>query len=162
MSAETLQAYVSLAGLVLALVGLPILFLQIRAIQRSVRSAAHAAIYAQAADFRAHLVERPHLRGYFFDGVDIAPEHPEYERVVTIAELFLNELEHITVMADSFGRENRPALERFARLALARSPILRRRLREDPDAYSDVMRRYLDVGRSEDAAREMDGRRGTA
>ena len=41
MSAETLQAYVSLAGLVLALVGLPILFLQIRAIQRSVRSAAH-------------------------------------------------------------------------------------------------------------------------
>ena len=143
MSAETLQAYVSLAGLILAIVGLPILFLQIRAIQRSVQSGAHAAIYAQAADFRAHLVAYPHLRKYLFDGVEIEPDHPDYDRVVTIAELFLNEIEHITVMGDTFGRGNRPALERFARHALDGSPIMKRRLVENRVAYSDVFDRYL-------------------
>jgi len=144
MSAETLQAYVSLAGLILAIVGLPILLLQIRALQRSVQSGAHAAIYEQAADFRSHLVRYPHLRKYFFDGVEIAPDHEEYDRVVTIAELFLNEIEHITVMADAFGRSNRPALERFARHTLDRSPIMKRRLVENRVAYSDVFDRYLE------------------
>ena len=143
MSADTLQAYVSLAGLILAIVGLPILILQIRAIQRSIRSGAHAAIYAQAADFRSHLVDHPHLRKYFFDGVEIEPDHPEYDRVVTIAELFLNEIEHITVMGDTFGSANRPALERFARHALDASPIMRRRLKENRAAYSDVFDRFL-------------------
>ena len=143
MPAETLQAYVSLAGLVLAIIGLPILILQIRAIQRSIRSGAHAAIYAQAADFRAHLVDHPHLRKYFFEGVDIEIGHPEYDRVVTIAELYLNEIEHITVMGDSFGSSNRPALERFARHALESSPIMRRRLKENRKAYSDVFDRFL-------------------
>ena len=142
MSIEALQAYVSLAGLILAIVGLPILILQIRAIQRSIRSGAHAAIYAQAADFRSHLVDHPHLRKYFFDGVEIEPDDPEYDRVVTIAELFLNEIEHITVMGDSFGSGNRPALERFARHALDSSPIMRRRLKENRAAYSDVFDRF--------------------
>lgn len=143
MSSESLQAYVSLAGLILAVVGLPILILQIRAIQRSIRSSAHAAIYAQAADFRSHLVDHPHLRKYFFEGVAIEPDDPEYDRVVTIAELFLNEIEHIAVMSDTFGSGNRPALERFARNALESSPIMRRRLSENRVAYSDVFDRFL-------------------
>lgn len=139
MSAETLQAYVALAGLILATVGLPILVLQIRALQRSVQSGAHAAMYAQAADFRSHLVAHPHLRQFFFDGAEIGPEHAEYDRVVTIAELFLNYLEHIAVMEDSFGSRNRAALRRFVGHALDRSPILRRRLAENRAAYSPAL-----------------------
>lgn len=136
MSAETLQAYATVAGLALAIVGLPIVILQIRALQRSVRSGAHASIYEQAANFRGHLVDHPHLRKYIFDGVEIEPHHAEYDRVVTIAEVFLNQLEHIAVMGDSFGRRNRPYLERFVRHALANGPVLRRRLAENPAAYS--------------------------
>jgi hypothetical protein len=146
MSTDTLQAYVALAGLILAMVGLPILVLQIRALQRSVRSGAHAAMYAQAADVRSHLVEYPQLRKYFFDGVEIGPDNEEYDRVVTIAELFLNYLEHIAVMEDSFGRGNRAALQRFVDHALDRSPILRRRLSENPAAYSDALRVHCGVG----------------
>jgi hypothetical protein len=61
------------------------------------------------------------LRKYFFDGVDIQPGDPDYERAVTIAELFLNYLEHIAVLSDSFGERNVPALQRFLRTTLARS-----------------------------------------
>lgn len=143
MTAESLQAYVSFAGLTLAMIGLPILLLQIRELQRSVRSGAHAAIYEQAADFRSHLVEHPHLRRYFFDRREIAPDHEEYERVVTIGEMFLNQLEHIAVMGDSFGRQNKAALHSYIRNSLENSPILMRRLRENPEAYSHALRPLL-------------------
>lgn len=143
MTAEAVQAWASIVGLVLALIGLPILFLEIRGVQRSVRSAAHAAIYAQAADFRSHLVQHPHLRKYFFGGVEIAPGDREYDRAVTIAELFLNYLEHVVVTIDSFGRSNRGSLERFVRTSLARSPLLRERLERDRDAYSHALLAFV-------------------
>jgi hypothetical protein len=139
MSAESLQTFVSLGGLILAVVGLPTLFIQIRELQRSVQSQVHAASYVQAAEFRAHLIAYPQLRKYFFDGAEIAPGHAEYDRTVTIAESYLNYLEHIAVMADSFGRRNRTALDRFCRNALAHGPILRRRLEENPAGYSDAL-----------------------
>lgn len=143
MTAEFLQAYVSVAALILAMIGLPILFVQIRELQRSVRSGAHAAIYEQAADFRSHLVQYPHLRRYFFEGREIAHDHEEYDRVVTIGEMFLNQLEHIAVMGDTFGRRNRESLDRYVRNALENSPILTRRLTENPAAYSHALGRFL-------------------
>lgn len=145
MTPDSLQAYASVAGLILATIGLPVLLLQIRELQRSVRSGAHAAIYEQAADFRSHLVQYPHLRPYFFDGREIAPDHEEYDRVVTIGEMFLNQLEHIAVMADSFGRENKGALHRYVRNALENSPVLLRRIAENPAAYSPALVGFVPV-----------------
>jgi hypothetical protein len=144
-----LQALISGAGLLLALVGLPILIVQLRELQRSVRGGAHAAIYAQASEFRAHLVEHPRLRKYLFDGAEITPDHPdgeEYDRVLSLAELYLNYLEHVTVMADSFGKGNRPVLDRFVTSALAASPVMRRRLSEQRDFYSPALARRLPTG----------------
>lgn len=143
MSLEALQTIVSLAGLVLALIGLPLLALQLRDVQRSLRGSVHAAMYEQGADFRSHLVEHPHLRRYFFENEEIDPGDDEYDRVLTIAELFLNYLEHITVMMDGFGRRNRPALERFVQTALRGSAVLRNRLAENREAYSDALVAFL-------------------
>ncbi len=144
MSLDALQMFASLGGLVIATIGLPLLYVQLRDVKRTLRSSTHAAIYQQAADVRAHLVEYPQLRRYFFDGVDINADHPEYDRVVTLAELFLNYLEHIAVLGDSFGRENRPALARFTRTTLARSPILQRHLAANRASYSDALQRYIE------------------
>lgn len=143
MAAETIQTVVAVAGLVLALVGLPALFLQVRDLRQSIQSQAHAAMYAQSADFRSHLVQFPHLRRYLFDGVEIRPDHADHDRVATLAEIFLNCLEHVAVMGDSFGRHNRAALDRFCRTSLANGPILRQRLLENRDAYSGALTAYL-------------------
>ncbi len=142
MSPEMLEAVASLATFALALVGLPFLIIQLRHLQRSVESGAHAAIYSQGSDVRAHLVEHPHLRPYFFDGADIDPDDPEYPRVLSIAELFLNYLEHVAVLGDTLGAHNRASLDRFVRNSLARSPVLRRRLEEDPASYSHALQAY--------------------
>lgn len=144
MSLEILQLIVSIGALLVAAVGVPLLYYQLRGVRRTIYSTTHAAIYEQAADFRAHLVEYPHLRKYFFDGVEITPEHDDYERVVTLAELYLNYVEHIAVLGDRLGGENRPSLERFSRVALDKSPILRQHLSDNNAAYSDTLNRFID------------------
>ena len=143
MSPDALQVYISLAGLLLGAVGVPLLYVQLRDVKRSVQAGAHAAIYAQASDIRAHLIDHPHLRRYFFDGEAIERGHEEYDRVLTIAELFLNYLEHISVMEDAFGDANRESLDRFCQSMLDSSPILRERLADGRALYSESLVRRL-------------------
>ncbi|MGH8249788.1 MAG: hypothetical protein ACREVI_03660 [Steroidobacteraceae bacterium] len=140
---EILQLSLSLIGVLIAVIGLPLLYMQLRGLKKSVLSATHAAMYHQAAEFRAHLIQYPHLRKYFFDGWEIAPEDEDYSRVVTLAEVFLNYLEHIAVLGNSFGSENRPALDRFSQVAFERSPILRQHLALNRASYSDTLQRFL-------------------
>jgi hypothetical protein len=143
MNTEALQLSISIAGLLIAVIGLPLIYMQLRGLQKSILTATHAAMYQQAAEFRAHLIQYPHLRKYFFDGWEITPEDEEYSRVVTLAEIFLNYLEHIAVLGDSFGMQNRPALDRFSRVAFEKSPILRQHLTQNQASYSDALHRFL-------------------
>lgn len=143
MSVETAQLLISLCGLVIAAVGIPLLYFQLRDLRNSSQIAAHSATYEQAAAFRSHLVEYPHLRKYFFDGEAIAPESPDYDRVVTIAEGFLNYLEYIAVLRNNFGKENDPALESFVRAALAGSPVMRQHLASHPQLFSEKLSSFL-------------------
>ena len=143
MSVEILQLILSIIGILIAGIGLPLLYMQLRGLQKSILTATHAAMYHQAAEFRAHLIEYPDLRKYFFDGWEIAPEDQDYPRVITLAEIFLNYLEHIAVLGDSFGMQNRPALDRFTQVAFERSPILRQHLSRNKASYSDTLHRFL-------------------
>ena len=143
MNTEALQLSISIAGLLIAVIDLPLIYMQLRGLQKSILTATHAAMYQQAAEFRAHLIQYPHLRKYFFDGWEITPEDEDYSRVVTLAEIFLNYLEHIAVLGDSFGMQNRPALDRFSRVTLERSPILRQHLTLNQASYSDTLHRFL-------------------
>jgi len=144
MSIETAQLLISLCGLVIAIVGIPLLYFQLRDLRHSSQIAAHSATYEQAAAFRAHLVEYPHLRKFFFDGVTIPADSPDYDRAISIAEVFLNYLEYIAVLKDNFGKENDPALESFIRTALAGSPLLRNHLTTHPRLYSDKLLRFCE------------------
>ena len=143
MSVETAQLLISLCGLIIAIVGIPLLYFQLRDLRHSSQIAAHSATYEQASAFRAHLIEYPHLRKYFFNGEDIQPESPDYDRVLTIAESFLNYLEYIAVLKENFGKENNTALESFVRSSLSGSPIMRRHLAAHPEWYSGKLRAFL-------------------
>jgi hypothetical protein len=140
---NVLEAYAAVGGVLVAIFGLIFVILQLRNLEQSVRAASHSAVYVQASDFRGHLVSHPELRKYFFEGVAIEPGHPDYDRALTIAELYLNQLEQITVTKESLGADNRDSLDDFINVALAKSPIMRRRLKESPQYFSHTLRDYL-------------------
>lgn len=143
MSVEIAQLFISLCGLIIAIIGIPLLYFQLRDLRHSSQIAAHSATYEQAAAFRAHLVEHPHLRKHFFDGEPVQPDNLDYDRTITIAETFLNYLEYIAVLKDNFGKENDPALESFIRAALTGSPVMRQHLASHPQLYSEKLRSFL-------------------
>lgn len=143
MDSALVESYVALGTLGVTVVGLALVIVQLHQLGTSVRSAAHAAIYAQGAAFRVHLVEFPHLRRFFFDGATIAPGDEHYERALTIAELFLNHLEQIAVTIDSFGRRNRAPLEAYITNALSTSPLMKGHLAEHRARYSPALLRFV-------------------
>ena len=139
---STLEAYAAITGVIITAIGLIFVIFQLRELKRSVQSAAHAAIYERAAEFRSHLVEYPQLRKYFFGNADIEQGDENYDRVLSIAEMYLNYLEQIFLTNDSLGKRNLESLERFIAAALNESPVMRRSLAKKGDAYSILFRSH--------------------
>ncbi len=104
-------------GIVFTAIGIPILYLQLRDLKASLRSSTHASIYTQAEAIRGYLIEYPDLRQYFFDNASISSNDKDYNRVLSIAEVYLNYLEQIAVLKKSFGNENLDSLRLFTTTA---------------------------------------------
>lgn len=138
-----LSTLLSSLSVLLAAIGIPLLYFQLRDVKRSLRSAAHAAIYSQAETLRGHLIDHPHLRKYFFDKEEITPKNKDYDRVVSIAEIYLNYFEHIAVLQNSFGKRNISSLHRFIKTAFDKSPIIQKYLNENSELYSDALHDLL-------------------
>ncbi|MBA28405.1 MAG: hypothetical protein CME95_06560 [Hyphomonadaceae bacterium] len=140
----TIQNWLQLGGLLTTLFGFLLVLIQIRRLGQSVRASAHAAIYAQASDFRSHLVKHPELRRYLFDGIEIRENHPDYQRVVTLAELLLNYLEHLSIEKSNFANHDGNAWRNFIKQALDACPVAKERLAENSVAYSPHLLAAID------------------
>lgn len=138
-----IQILLTVINVLIAAIGIPILYLQLRDLKASVRSTAHASIYSQAEALRGYLVQYPHLRTYFFDNEKIVFENEEYNRVVSIAEVYLNYLEQIAILQNSLGKDNIVSLKRFIIAAFEKSPILREHLNNNAPFYSDALHNIL-------------------
>lgn len=138
------QNLLSIVSVLIAFIGIPILYIQLRGLKVSIRNSTHAAIYGQAETLRGYLIQYPHLRKYFFDNEEILPDDKNYSRVVSIAEIYLNYLEQIAVLKDSFGKENLNSLRKFTKSALKKSPIVRQHLKSDAALYSNALHRMAE------------------
>lgn len=74
----------------------------------------------------------------------ISADDKDYSRVVSIAEIYLNYLEQIAVLKDSFGKENLDSLRRFTKSALKKSPILKQHLKSDAALYSTALHKMVE------------------
>jgi quercetin dioxygenase-like cupin family protein len=130
-------------GLFVTAIGIPILYLQLRDLKASLRSSTHASIYTQAEAIRGYLIQYPDLRKYFFDNVSISSNDKEYNRVISIAEIYLNYLEQIAVLKNSFGNENLDSLRLFTKTAFDKSPIMKQHLSNNVSLYSNALHKMV-------------------
>lgn len=131
-------------GILVTAIGIPILYLQLRDLKASLRSSTHASIYAQAEAIRGYLIQYPELRKYFFDNINLLPTDEDYSRVLSIAEVYLNYLEQIAVLKNSFGNENLDSLRLFTTTALGKSPIMQQHLKDNADLYSKSLHKMAE------------------
>lgn len=132
----TIETWIQLGGLLTTVIGFLFVIVQVRQLGQSVRASAHAAIYSQASDFRGYMVRYPDLRRFFFDGIEIKPNHPEYSRVLTLSELLLNYLEHLKIEKSNFASHDGNAWRNYIQQALEACPTAKQRLKDNPLAYS--------------------------
>lgn len=133
------QAVVTTAGVIIAYVGLRNVYRQLKGLRMSVRREVESRLYSQNAHARELLVQYPDLRKYIFGGVPIAAEHEDYERVRSIAEIYLNYLEHLMVEQESLEIDNLETWKSTATDVLSRSPIMQKNLCEHPAWYAKAL-----------------------
>ncbi len=137
------QNIISLIGICLTLAGIVVVVLQLRQIQTSIQSTSHSAVYEHGAEFRANLIQYPHLRKHFFEGVPASPNDNEIDRLATIAESYLNYLEHLFLVQEGLGSKNRASVDDFLRFALRESPLAQEMMARRTCAYSERFRTHV-------------------
>jgi hypothetical protein len=143
--ASSVQDIAALINIGLTIVGIIFVVLQLRQIRVSIQATSHSAIYEHGVAFREQLIKYPQFRRYFFDGAAVEPGLPEMDRLKTIAEAHLNYMEHLFLVQDGLGRENRKSVDNFLRNALRQSPITLEVLQQRTCAYSEPFRCHLDI-----------------
>lgn len=143
---ENAQPIAALGGLVVSLIGFIFVAYQIWQIQKSLRTSSLAALNQQLHEIRTILVEYPELRAYFCDGKPCEPNAPDYARVVTIAEMYLNHLEHFAVNHKVFRREDGKAWGNYVSHMLESSPVMRSIVNARPYLYSPDFLRFMKPG----------------
>jgi hypothetical protein len=141
---SNIEEWVNVAGVVLQLGALAIVIYQLARLNLSIRVSAQAAIYQQASSARSFLVEYPELRKYFFDDVVAEPGSADHARAQTVAEMFLNYMEHLLLQKGSLRAQDWTAWRSFVCESLDKSPIMREVLDRRRNSFSAELVEVLD------------------
>lgn len=125
-----------LGGLVVSIGGFGFLVYQIWQIQRSFRMSSLATLNQQLHYIRTIFVGYPELRPYFYDGKILESDSTDYQRVLTVAEIYLNFLEHYAVNHSIFREENSSAWGEYVREIFRTNSIMKDMLRKRENMYS--------------------------
>lgn len=136
MEFESIQDVTAVVGVVIAIVGFAAVILQLRQVERGLRSSARGSIYDMGSRMKEVFMAHPNMRSYFFDGQEIDKEHDDYEVAIAIADYFCLYLEQITTQGESISTHSRNSWYRYARDVYSNSPLLQTYLEDKRDWYA--------------------------
>lgn len=140
--AQTAQGIGAIGGLLITCGGFIFVYLQIRQIERSIRSDTYSKIFAQAFEVAKILAERSALRPYFYDNVDPQLRSSDISEVNAIAEIVADLLEHITYQRNNLPPESWVKWVNFIQSMYRTSPVLRSHLERNSSWY---IQEFLDL-----------------
>jgi hypothetical protein len=133
---STVQAVAAVAGVVVASIGFVAIIVQLRQVERGLRSSARGSIYDMAARIKELFIEHPNLRPYFLDGKPISPSDESYSLALAVADYYCLYLEQIATQGENIAPSGRQSWYQYAADVYARSPVLRDYLRDKAAWYA--------------------------
>jgi hypothetical protein len=135
--------WILLAGVVisaLAFGGVIVSLLLLRAQGQAAREATLVVAYqnmtAQRAEMQRFFVEHLELRAYFYDGKAVPAEQHEHDRVLAVAEMYVNMMDNVLTQLPALGRPGTAAdWQAYFRGIYATSPAIREFWAEHGDAW---------------------------
>lgn len=135
------QAIGSIIGSIVAVVGLPVLIYQIVQLRQTIRAEAHGKVYENSLEVQKLLLDNPEFRPFFYEGATMEPTDERYPRLLAMAEIFTDYLEHIALQRENVPDEVKTAWDGYARFFLESSPIIRSFVAQHRSSYC---RSFLD------------------
>jgi hypothetical protein len=140
--AEQLQAWSSVATAAFAFWGLGFVAWQIRQATTTIQGNTNARLMSESLEILRFLADHPENYDYFYRG-KAAPEVPS-ETLKCIAEMFANYMEHVAQQRDKMPAPEREYWSKFVEESYARSPVVRKHLREFKDWYDPRLHRLVE------------------
>ncbi|RMF31065.1 MAG: hypothetical protein D6759_10710 [Chloroflexi bacterium] len=144
-----------LFGLIEALVsvvGLPLLLWSLREMARQTNLAAkatRASIYQNVAtamiEFDRFFVDHSELKPYFYGGKEIPEDHPDYARVMSVAEMLVDFMDEVTVLSPIVPKYLPwDTWKSYFQDLFVSSPALRNYWAEHKKWYPETLQKLLD------------------
>lgn len=132
------------ASLIISLAGFIIIILQLTNLDKNLKSSARGSIYDMSSRIKEVFLTKPHLRKYFFEGVDISSNDPLYDEVMAVADYYCLYLEQITTQKDNIAKEERSSWLRYAHDIYHQSPVIQQYLKDKKNWYSSRFWRVVE------------------
>jgi hypothetical protein len=137
---DVAQALATIAAVLIALFGFPLLIFQIKQLERSIRGDTHEKLYNQSLEIMNFLFQYPSLRPYVYEGKELEANDIERGHVDTLMEMLGDYLEHILLQMPNLPGDIRPYWKNYVRDMLRSSPELQRYLHIRRQWYSEELR----------------------
>jgi len=119
------QAVGAVAAVVVGILGFLFVWVQIRGLKQALNSETHSKVYAEDFEIIKLFVDKPHLRPYFYEKVEIKPGSTDEAAVQTIAELWCCHFEHVMLQLNYLPKVIRQSWVDYARFVYKSSPAIR-------------------------------------
>ena len=119
------QAVGAVAAVVVGVLGFLFVWFQIRGLKQALHSDTHSKIYTEDFEILKLFVDKPHLRPYFYDNVEVMSGSADEAAVQTIAEMWCCHFEHVMLQLDNLPKFIRQSWLDYARYMTDCSPAIR-------------------------------------
>lgn len=103
MDWQMIQAIVSVLGFFGLMVSIGLLIRQNTIAARAARASVYQNIPTQMIEIVRFFVDHPELRPYFYDNKEILEDHPDFNRVMAVAEMLVDFMDGVLTLAPSMG-----------------------------------------------------------
>lgn len=140
---QVLQALVSVLGLPALVISLVFVWKQLKLSANANRATVYQSVPLLMFDIDRLFIERPELKPYFYGRKPLTHDDPEYNRIMSVAELFVDFMDYVTVVEPALPEYEWDSWKCYFRELLATSPALQQYWQEYGHWYPDTIAKVL-------------------
>ena len=148
--AQILQALGQICSAIIGVLGLPALVISLVMVRKQLKLAANAnraTVYQSVPQLMIEIdrlfVDRPELKPYFYRNKPISKDDPEYERVMSVAEILLDFMDFVTAVEPALPEYDWDSWKCYFQELAGTSPALRLYWEECGHWYPDPVRQAV-------------------
>jgi hypothetical protein len=133
----------TLAYVIVTLVGFLLLRRQIQQVDSSTRGETYGELYGQQHSITQFFINNLQLRPYFYDNQEISSADADFAKIMAVAEMVADFLEHIYLQLPNLPEDVREGWESYMVRIYGNSPALRLHCEDNASWYSDELIQML-------------------